>query len=301
MKIFVTGATSTVGSAVVDELLRGEHEVTGLTSSDERAEGLEAKGVRPVLGALGDPGGWRSAAVRAEAFVHAGFDYGADDPVAVDAAAVDGILSAAGEGSGRRAFAYTSGVWVLGETGDRPVDESSSPGDPFALVAWRPAHEEIVLAAGRRNGRIRGAVVRPGVVYGGARGLIAGFFRSAKEEGASVYLGEGANRMALIHRSDNARLYRAVLERAAAGLFHSVDGTPLTMIDVARAASEAAGAGGAVRSRPLEEAREEMGPVADALCLDQVVAATRSRAELDWAPRYPSFRDGAEATWRELS
>lgn len=296
MRIFITGATGYVGSAIAGELLDNGHEVIGLTSSDERAAGLEERGARPVVGALGDPGTWRPAAARAEGFVHAGFDYGAESPVAVDAAAIDAILSAAGEGSGPRVFAYTSGVWVLGETGDRPVDEETPLRDPFPIVAWRPAHEETVL---RASGRTAAAVVRPGVVYGGARGLIAPFFETAQEEGAAVYLGEGANRMALVHRDDNARLYRAILERRAGGLFHSVDGSPMTMADVARAASEAAGAGGAVRSRPLEEAREEMGPVADALCLDQVVAAPRSRAELGWTPRYASFREGAEAAYEE--
>lgn len=297
MKTFITGATGYLGSAIVRELLANGHEVLGLTSSDERAEELEAEGVRPVVGTLGDPGTWRSAAAQAEGFVHAGFDYGAQDPVATDLAALDAILSAAGEGSGQRVFAYTSGVWVLGETGDRPVDESSPLGESFAMVAWRPEHERTVLAAG---GRTAGAVVRPGVVYGGARGLLVPFFQSAEEEGASVYLGEGENRMALVHRDDNARLYRAILERAASGLFHSVDGAPLAMVEVARAASEAAGAGGAVRSRPIEEAREAMGPIADALALDQVVAATRSRAELDWTPRYASFREGAAPAYDEL-
>jgi nucleoside-diphosphate-sugar epimerase len=296
MRIFITGATGYLGSAIVGELLENGHEVTGLTSSDERAGELEEKGVRPVLGALGDPGTWRQAAARAEGFVHAGFDYGAENPVEVDAAAVDAILSAAGEGNGPRAFAYTSGVWVLGETGDRPVDEDAPLRDPFPMVAWRPAHEQTVLGA---SGRTAGAVVRPGVVYGGARGLIAPFFETAAEAGAAIYLGDGENRMALVHRDDNARLYRAILERRAGGLFHSVDGSPMAMVDVARAASEAAGAGGDVRSRPLSEAREAMGPVADALCLDQVVAPTRSRAELGWAPRYGSFREGAGPAYEE--
>lgn len=191
MKVFVTGATGYVGGAVVDALLEGGHEVTGLTSSDDKVAALEARGVRPVVGGLGDPGSWRGAAARAEALVHAAFDYGADDPVEADGLAVDTLLSAAGEGTGPRALAYTSGV------------------------------------------------------------------------------------------------------------FHAVDRAPMPMVDVARAASEAAGAGGETRSVPLEEAREELGPVADALCLDQVVAARRSAEVLGWSPRFPSFRDGAETAYRE--
>lgn len=296
MKVFVTGATGYVGGAVVDALLEGGHEVWGLTSSDAKAAALEERGVHPVVGELGDPGSWRQAAARAEGLVHAAFDYGADDPVALDGLAVDTLLSAAGEGSGSRALAYTSGVWVLGNTGDRPVDESVEPAEPFALVSWRPAHEQAVLKAG---GRVSAAVVRPGVLYGGTRGLMIPFFRSAAEAGAATYVGEGRNRMALVYKDDVGSLYRAILEQGAAGVFHAVDGTPMAMVDAARAASEAAGADGETRSVPLEEAREELGPVADALCLDQVVAARRSREVLGWAPRYPSFREGAAPAFRE--
>lgn len=296
MKVFITGATGYIGSAVAAELLRAGHEVWGLTSSDAKVEELERAGVRPVVGELGDAGSWRGAAARADGLVHAAFDYAASDPVELDGLAIDTLLSAAGEGGGHRSFAYTSGVWVLGNTGDRPVDEHSEPGEPFEIVAWRPAHEQAVLGAGRR---LAPAVVRPGVVYGERRGLMVRFFQSAEEEGASTYVGDGANRMALVHRDDAARLYREVLERAATGVFHAVDGTPMTMADVAVAAGRAAGASEEPRSVPLPEAREELGPVADALCLDQVVAARRSAEVLGWTPRYASFREGAEPAYRE--
>ena len=220
--------------------------------------------------------------------------------MALDRLAIDTLLSAAGEGSGERALVYTSGVWVLGETGDREADESAATDHPFELTTWRPGHEREVLdAAAKGGGRLTSSVVRPGVVYGGVRGLMILFFQSAAEEGAATYIGDGHNRMALVHQDDVGRLYRRVLERGAAGLFHAVDGSPIPMVDVARAASEAAGAEGKTRSVPLEEARKELGPVADALCLDQVVSARRSNELLAWAPHYPSFREGAQAAFRE--
>lgn len=296
MHIFITGATGYIGSGVAAELLRAGHEVTGLTSSDAKVQDLERAGVQPVVGDLGDPGTWRREAARAEGLVHTAFDHGADDPVEVDGLAIDGLLSAATDGSSHRVFVYTSGVWVLGNTGDDPVDETSEPAEPFDLVAWRPEHEQAVLGAGRR---VTPAVVRPGVVYGERRGLMVRFFRSAVEEGAATYIGDGRNRMALIHRDDNARLYREILEQDATGMFHAVDGTPITMADVAVEAGRAAGARGEPRSIPLEEAREELGPVADALCLDQVAAAKRSAEVLGWAPRYGSFREGAGPAYRE--
>ena len=300
MNVCVPGAPGYIGSAVAAELRRAGHEVAGLTSSEEKVAELERAGVRPVVGDLGDPGSWRPAAARAEGLVHAAFDYGADDPVALDRLAIDTLLSAAGEGAGRRVLAYTSGVWVLGNTGDEPMDEDATPSAPFEIVAWRVAHEQAVLdAAGKGGWRVTTTVVRPGVVYGERRGLIIPFFRKAEDEGASTYIGDGTNRMALIYRGDAARLYREVLERSATGVFHAVDGTPMTMADVAKAAGLAAGATEEPRSVPLEEARKELGPVADALCLDQVVAAPRAREVLGWAPRYPSFREGAEPAYRE--
>jgi nucleoside-diphosphate-sugar epimerase len=296
MKVFITGVTGYIGSAVAQELLRAGHEVSGLTSSEGKVAELERSGVRPVVGDLGDPGIWRAEAARAEGLVHTAFDYGADDPVALDGLAVNTLLSAAGEGGGHRAFAYTSGVWVLGNTGDQPVDEETQHGEPFEMVAWRPGHERLALGAG---GRVAGSVVRPGVVYGESRGLMIRFFQSAEEQGASSYIGDGRNRMALVHRDDAAGLYREVLERRAAGVFHAVDGAPMPMADVAKAAGRAAGATEEPRSVPVEEARKELGPVADALCLDQVVAARRSREVLGWAPRYGSFAEGAVPAYRE--
>jgi nucleoside-diphosphate-sugar epimerase len=191
---------------------------------------------------------------------------------------------------------YTSGVWVLGETGDAPVDEHSTPDAPAAAVSWRPAHEQTVLGAGRS---VVPAVVRPGVIYGGRRGLMGRFFATAEEDGAAVYYGEGRGRMALVYLGDAARVYRLVVEKGAVGVFHAVDGTPIAMAEVAKLASEAAGAGGAVRSAPVEELRAELGPAADALMLDQVVSARRSEEELGWVPEQASYRDGVAVAYRE--
>lgn len=296
MRIFITGVTGYIGSAVAAELLGAGHEVSGLTSSEDKVEELQRAGVRPVVGDLGEPGTWRPAAARADGLVHTAFDYGAADAVALDRLALDTLLSAAGEGAGRRSVVYTSGVWVLGNTGDEPVDESSVLDPPFELVTWRPGHERMALGAG---GRVAGSVIRPGVVYGEKRGLMIRFFQVAEDDGASTYIGDGKNRMALVHRQDAARLYREIVEQGVDGVFHAVDGAPISMAEVAEAAGRAAGATGEPRSVPLEEARKELGPMADALCLDQVVAARRSREILGWTPRYGSFREGAEPAYRE--
>src|SRR5207248_3051609 len=108
--------------------------------------------------------------------IHLGFEAGAD-AARVDRTATDALLAAAREAKAPRTVVYTSGIWVLGATGARPADETT-PVNPAPLVAWRPAHERLVLDA--LDARIVTAVVRPGIVFGGKGGLLDGFFESAR-------------------------------------------------------------------------------------------------------------------------
>ncbi|HEX7088522.1 MAG TPA: NAD-dependent epimerase/dehydratase family protein [Longimicrobiales bacterium] len=302
LRVFVTGATGYVGSAIVREFVRAGHEVTGLTRWAEHADDLEALGARAVVGDMRDPLSFRAVAAQYEVLIHA-----AAEPSAararLDAAAVETLLAAARRRALARAkgepppmLIYTSGVWSLGNTGAEPADESRPPDPAFELVAWRAECERKVLAAAGPD--LATAVVRPGMVYGGRGGLLAGFFASAERDGAAAYAGEGKNRWSLVYREDNARLYRCIAERRATGIFHAVDGTPLPVEELARLVSEAAGRGGATRSIPLAEARALMGEAVDALVLDQAVV-TRRAAELGWTPRFASFREGVPTAYRE--
>ncbi len=195
-----------------------------------------------------------------------------------------------------RRLVYTSGCWLLGNTGDEPAAEDAAT-DPPELVAWRVGHEKRVLDA--HSSKLTTAVVRPGLVYGGSGSLTAMLFTSAEEQGASAYIGEGRNHWSMVHRRDLARLYRLIVEESASGIFHGVDGHPVRVVDAAAAASEAAGAGGVTRSLALEDAREELGPIADALCMDQKLIGVHS-AELGWKPELTSFPDHADEAYREL-
>jgi nucleoside-diphosphate-sugar epimerase len=137
------------------------------------------------------------------------------------------------------------------------------------------------------------------MVYGGSGSVTAQLFLSAEEEGASVYVGDGENRWSMVHREDLARLYRMIVEARAPGVFHGVDDHPVRLREAARAASMAAGAAGATRRLPLEEARASMGPMADALVMDQWLVARRA-ADLGWAPERASFVEEAAAAYEEL-
>src|SRR5690606_2753364 len=223
LRVFVTGATGYVGSAIVREFVRAGYEVTGMTRWAERADDLEALGARAVVGDLRDPLSYRDVAARYDVLIHV-----AAEPstarARLDAAAVDTLLSAARRRAEERAergaedepvpmLIYTSGVWSLGRTGMEPADESRPPDTGFELVAWRAECEQKVLEAAGPD--LATAVVRPGIVYGGRGGILAEFFVTAARDGAAAYVGNGENRWSLVYRGDNARLYRLIAESRA--------------------------------------------------------------------------------------
>jgi nucleoside-diphosphate-sugar epimerase len=290
VRIFLTGGTGYIGSAIAGALTRAGHSVTALTRSPEKERGLLQLGVSPVRGDLADPATYERIAALHDTIVHAAFE-----DAEIDLIALETIIGAARTDDGRH-LVYTSGSWVLGDTHGGIAYESTPIRAPARLVSWRGEHEQLVLLAADEG--VTPSVVRPGLVYGGKGGLVSGYFSSAVEEGAASYIGNGRNHLSLIYREDLAQLYRLVVERRGWGVFHGVDGVPLVVEEVARAASELAGAAGATKSIPLSQARARMGDLADALCLDQRVG-TRRAGELGWKPRFPSFLEGVHAAMAE--
>lgn len=292
MNVFVTGGTGYVGSAVVASLVRAGHEVSALSRSEERDGAVRALGATPVRGSLGHMGPLASRIAEHDAAVHTAMDYGLGAPA--DAEAIEAMLDGARAAGRPFSVVYTSGVWVLGATATA-ASEAAPTDRPAEGVAWRPSHEKRVLEAAAD--RIATAVIRPGIVFGEKRGLVAPWFQSAVEEGRAAFVGTGDQRWALIHRTDLAELYRLVLEKRARGVFHGVDGASPTVAEAASAASRAAGKG-AIRAIPVDEARGTMGAMADALAMDQVVVSARG-AEVGWAPKHPPFVTDAPSVFRE--
>jgi len=283
MNVFLTGATGYIGSAVADALRGAGHEVSGLVRSDAAAARLTAMGVRPVRGDMADPASIAAAAREAEGVISAA---STNDPVADTAAA--GAIVEALLGSGKP-FVYTSGIWAYGDTAGRVVTETSGA-TPAPLVAWRSAVERVVLQAAGSG--IRSVVIQPGVVYGRGGGIPATFVDSARRDGAAKFVGTGENRWPLVHVDDLAELYVRALEHAPAGtLLIAVAGPSVRVGDIARAASEGAGAGGKVVAWPLAEARQVLGAYADALALDQQASARRAEELLGWKPFRPGILD----------
>lgn len=294
MRVFVTGATGYIGTAVVKALVKAGHQVTGLVRSAEKEAQLKELHGTPVRGDLKDTASYRTAVAEHDGIIHVGFEYGPEG-VAADRKAVETLLEEARKGGKPKSLIYTSGVLCLGNTGDKPADEHAPP-NAIPMVVWRPAIEKLTLDGATDT--LGTAVIRPGFVYGSARGLIAGYFESATKEGAAAYIGDGQNRMSLVHKDDLAELYRLVVEKRARGTFHGVDGSAPRIVELARAASEAAGKAGATKSIPVEQARQMMGPFAEAICTDQVVVTKRAR-ELGWKPAHAPALEAMKVCFAE--
>jgi nucleoside-diphosphate-sugar epimerase len=290
VRIFLTGGTGYIGSAIAGALIRAGHSVTALTRTPRKERGLLQLGVSPVRGDLADPATYERIAALHDVIVHAAFEDAETDLIALET-----LIGAARKTEEGLHLIYTSGTWVLGDT-HGVAYESTPVRAPARVVSWRGEHEQLVLLAADEG--VTPSVIRPGIVYGGKGGLVSRCFESAAEEGAATFVGSGRNHLSLVYREDLAQLYRLVVEKRGWGIFHGVDGVPLLAEEVARAASEMAGTGGATRSIPAAQARATMGDVADALCLDQKVG-TRRAGELGWKPRFPSFLEGVHAAIAE--
>ncbi len=279
MEVFLTGATGYIGSVVAEALQKSGHKVTGLARSEEKARQIEGRGIRARVGDLLKPDTIVEGARAAEGVIHTASTNDAN-AASADTAVVRGILQAL-EGTGKP-FVYTSGVWVVGSTGDKVADEQTPP-NPTRLVAHRPGLEQEILAAKDRG--VRPVVIRPAVVYGQGRGMLAMFVQSARESGAARYVGDGQTRWAFVDVDDLARLYVLALEKAPAGsVYMAAHGPSYRVLALAEAASAAAGANGKTQAWPLEEARNNLGLFADALILDQQISGEKAKRELGWSP-----------------
>lgn len=272
MNLFLTGASGYIGSVVVEKLRAAGHGVSGLARAEKSEAKLTALGAEPVRGSLRDTAVISEAARKSDGVMHLGMEFTPDTPQ-VDRGVIEAVL--AGLGDTRRPFIYTSGIWILGDTGGRVADEST-PVNPIPMVAWRPANEQAVLQA--RGAR--GVVIRPGMVYGRGAGF-AYELLGPKEDGIVRYVGSGENRWPWVHVDDLADLYVLALSASAGSLYYAA--TEAVTVKQAAAAS-----GALTESIPVEQARSQMGMLVDALLLDQQVSAAKAMKELGWKPRQAS-------------
>jgi len=282
MRIFLTGATGYIGSAVLDAGLRAGHSITALVRDPEKAEHVSQRGATAIIGELSKPVSYAGAAEQCDASIHTAFEQSKRGPN-VDRQVIETLMGAAGRriDAGRSAcVVYTSAVWVLGDT--RGAATEDAPLNPTPHVAWRPEHEALLIE-GSRGGQVRTAIVRPGIVYGGARGIIGDLLKDARN-GLLRVVGDGRNHWPCVYDRDLADLYiRVVGTPDASGVFHVNDEADECVDDIVDAIGSHVRIRPDVRHVPITEARAKMGAYADALALDQIVRSPRARA-IGWSP-----------------
>ena len=282
MRVFVTGATGFVGSAVVQDLLGAGHQVLGLVRSDAGAKALAATGAEPHRGDLEDLDSLSRGAAAADAVIHTAFNHDFSRFAAnceLDSQAI-AALGAPLAGSGRPLI-VTSGTGLLAP--GRLVDED------FAVPADSPFPRVSEQAAFALEG-VNASVVRlPPSVHGdGDHGFVPILIGMAREKGVSVYIGEGRNHWPAVHRLDAARLYRLALEKGSAGArYHAVAEQGIAFRDIAAVIGRRLAV--PVVSKSPEEAAEHFSWFAHFAAIDNRASSQRTRDALGWAPQQPGL------------
>jgi nucleoside-diphosphate-sugar epimerase len=292
MRVFVTGASGHLGSAVIPELLAAGHHVTGLARSDSSAATVASLGAEVRRGDLDDLDGLREAAASADGVIHLAFKHEAmvagafQDAVDADRRAVEAMGDAlAGSGTGKP-FVIASGTLTLalGGIGGRAATEADVvPSGPRADA------ENAVIAMVERG--VRSSAVRlPPLVHSDRDhiGFIPVLIGFARAHGYSGYPGEGANRWPAGHTLDAARLFHLALEKAPAGSrLHAVGDEGVPVRGIAEAIARNLGV--PAKSVPAEEVPDYFQFLAAASGLDNPASSARTRELLGWEPSHPGL------------
>jgi len=295
MRVFVTGASGFIGSAVVRELLGAGHEVTGLARSDTSAAALAAAGAKVHRGALDDLDSLGDGAQAADGVIHLAFIHDFSDYAAAGAADLRAVetMGAALDGTGKP-FVITSGTLMLTIIAPGRLGTEQDTAGPESSSFPRIASESAVLALAERG--VRSSVVRlsPTVHGTGDHGFVPRLINIAREKGVSAYVGDGSNRWPAVHRLDAARLYCLALEQAAAGsVLHGAAEEGVPFRDIAGVIGRHLGL--PVVSISPDEAGAHFGFMSAFVPLDNPTSNALTRELLGWQPVHPALIPDLEA------
>jgi nucleoside-diphosphate-sugar epimerase len=283
MRVFVTGATGFIGSAVTRELIDAGHQVLGLARSDEAAKSLAAAGAHVRRGSLEDLESLRSAAVAADGVIHTAFihdfsNYGA--AAEADRRAIE-TLGGALAGSDRPLI-ITSGTLILQRQGPLGTEEDA-PNPNFPRKS-----EEAALALPALGARASVLRLPPSVHGNGDHGFVPRLISIAREKGVSAYIENGLNRWPAVHRLDAAHLYRLALEKSSAGArYHGVADEGIPTREIAEVIGRHLNV--PIVSKSREEAPDHFGWIAPFFAIDSPASSAQTQDRLGWRPVQPGL------------